>query len=283
LAALGEVSTDDLAGYGEMQVLAAEGAVTPGARDAFDAAVRKDGSNAIARFYLALGDAQAGRGKDAVEAWVALAGQTDDPQIRAEIARHVAGTAKAAGIPIPALPPAPTPTAAAPAVPAAPGPSAAQVADAADLSEAQRDTMIRGMVAQLAARLEANPNDFDGWMRLGRAYAVLAEHDRAADATLRAAALRPGDVGPLLLGVKAMTEAQKENAPIPQRAVDLLRRAEAIDPKQPETLWYLGLAEAEAGRRDAAQDYWQRLAVLLPQDGEQHKLVVDAIAALAKH
>jgi cytochrome c-type biogenesis protein CcmH len=143
--------------------------------------------------------------------------------------------------------------------------------------------MIRGMVAQLAARLEANPNDFEGWMRLGQSYAVLAEQDRAADAYVHAASLRPGDTAPLLRGVKALTDAQKENAPVPLRAVDLLRRAEAIDPKQPETLWYLGLAEAQAGHREAAEGFWKRLLALLPPGEQGHKLVSDALARLADH
>jgi cytochrome c-type biogenesis protein CcmH len=289
VASTGGPASELYAGYGEMQVLAAEGEVTPAAHDAFAAAVRADGANVVAKFYLALGEAQAGRAKEAVQAWMRLAGETDDPQIRAEIARRVAATAKSAGIDVPGMPAAPaSPPAAGPSAggaeaTGAPGPGPAQMAAAAGMSDAQRDTMIRGMVAQLAARLEANPTDFDGWLRLGRAYAVLAEQDRAADAYVHAAALRPGDVAPLLQGVKAMTEAQKENAPVPLRAVDLLRRAEAIDPKQPETLWYLGLAEAQAGHREAAQGYWERLAVLLPADGEQRKLVTDAIAALANH
>jgi cytochrome c-type biogenesis protein CcmH len=48
--------------------------------------------------------------------------------------------------------------------------------------------MIRGMVAGLAARLDANPDDPDGWVRLVRAYAVLGETARrdAAYASARA-------------------------------------------------------------------------------------------------
>ena len=41
---------------------------------------------------------------------------------------------------------------------------------------------IRGMVAGLAAKLEANPGDGEGWVRLVRSYAVLgdtAARDRA--------------------------------------------------------------------------------------------------------
>jgi cytochrome c-type biogenesis protein CcmH len=40
----------------------------------------------------------------------------------------------------------------------------------------------RQMVAQLAARLKADPNDALGWVRLMRAYTVLGETEKAKDA-----------------------------------------------------------------------------------------------------
>jgi len=48
--------------------------------------------------------------------------------------------------------------------------------------------MIRGMVAGLAGKLEANPDDPDGWVRLVRAYAVLGDTAKrdAAYASARA-------------------------------------------------------------------------------------------------
>ena len=38
---------------------------------------------------------------------------------------------------------------------------------------------INAMVSGLAARLKANPNDPQGWLRLIRAYSVLGETDKA--------------------------------------------------------------------------------------------------------
>jgi cytochrome c-type biogenesis protein CcmH len=47
--------------------------------------------------------------------------------------------------------------------------------------------MIRSMVDRLAARLEQNPNDKDGWVRLAHAYDVLGETEKAEAARTRAA------------------------------------------------------------------------------------------------
>jgi cytochrome c-type biogenesis protein CcmH len=56
------------------------------------------------------------------------------------------------------------------------------MAAAAKLSPEERTTMIRGMVARLAARLRQDGSDADGWQRLIRAYMVLGERDKATAA-----------------------------------------------------------------------------------------------------
>ena len=46
----------------------------------------------------------------------------------------------------------------------------------------EQQEMIKGMVAQLAARLEQNGGSAEEWARLIRAYSVLHETDKARDA-----------------------------------------------------------------------------------------------------
>ena len=59
------------------------------------------------------------------------------------------------------------------------------------------------MVASLDAKLSADPNNFEGWVRLVRSYAVLNDKDRAADALKRglAAFPLPGEQGSQLLAL----------------------------------------------------------------------------------
>ena len=64
--------------------------------------------------------------------------------------------------------------------PTAPGgPSAADIEAAEDMSEEDRSAMIQGMVDGLAARLEEDPADINGWLQLARAYSVLGEVENA--------------------------------------------------------------------------------------------------------
>src|SRR3546814_14211377 len=62
------------------------------------------------------------------------------------------------------------PTIARPEEPGPRGPTAGDVEAAQDMTPEEREAFIRSMVDQLAARLEAEPADPDGWLRLARAY-----------------------------------------------------------------------------------------------------------------
>ena len=57
----------------------------------------------------------------------------------------------------------------------------------------ERNSMIRGMVDQLATRLENSPNDEDGWLRLMRSRMTLGEKDAAKAALTKALETFAGD------------------------------------------------------------------------------------------
>lgn len=65
-----------------------------------------------------------------------------------------------------------------------PGPSAEEIEAAQQMSEEDQNEMIRGMVQKLADRLAENPDDLQGWTKLERAYSVLGETTKAANARL---------------------------------------------------------------------------------------------------
>ena len=62
------------------------------------------------------------------------------------------------------------------------GPSQEQVAAAQDMTPEEQREMIAGMVASLAARLEDQPDDLQGWLMLMRSYGVLGDRESATDA-----------------------------------------------------------------------------------------------------
>jgi cytochrome c-type biogenesis protein CcmH len=160
------------AALGEVLVLAVGGTIPPEAEAEF----AKSGDDPRARFYgaeaaLQRGDAAAA--KATLQALLADA-PSDAPWRQAVAERLGEIEAEAAGTAEP--------------VSRAAGPTAQDVAAAQSMSPEQRQAMIRGMVDRLAARLEQNPNDKEGWARLARAYDVLGETAKAEAARARAAA-----------------------------------------------------------------------------------------------
>jgi cytochrome c-type biogenesis protein CcmH len=281
---LGQTSPDVIAAHAEVLVMQAGGAVTPAAQSAFQQLMKADAKNPAARYYLALAAMQAGEPRQAIDGFQALLAElpADSPS-RGQIGQKIAEAALSAGIPAPELAKGTAPEQAAGQTPdSAPGPDANAVAGAANMTDAQRETMIRGMVSSLAAKQEADPNNVDGWLRLGRAYAVLHDADKAAEAYDKAAKLRPGDVSIPLQEARALLSGQAPTDRLSPRVIALLKHVEATDPDEPIVLWYLGLSAAQDARTDEARGYWSRLLTKMPPGAQQTKLVQSALDALSK-
>jgi cytochrome c-type biogenesis protein CcmH len=278
---LGAKGADVFSGFGEMLVMQAQGMVTPAAHDAFISALKDDPKNDVSRYYLALAAGQAGEAEKAIELLQGLlADIPEDSPMREEIGKRIGEAAKAAGLPMPELAKGTPADAPAEGV-AAPGrPDADAIAAAAGMSEADRKTMISSMVAKLAVRLQADPNNLDGWMQLGRAYAVMGERDKAADAYDHAVTLKPADVGIRLQAVEGLLDGLQPADPLPPQAVTLLQQIQVAAPDEPEVLWYLGIVAARDAHPDDARRYWARLLGKLPTDGEDAKMVKAAMDAL---
>jgi cytochrome c-type biogenesis protein CcmH len=148
------------------------------------------------------------------------------------------------------------------------------------MSPAERDQMINGMIEKLAAKLQAEPNDLDGWMRLGRAYLVQGKGAPAVDAFDHAAALKPDDPAIKLLTVSALFAGLQPGDALPPRAIALLTEVAAVTPDAPEVLWYLGVVAARDGRTTEAREKWTKLLTALPADGEDAKMVKAALGQL---
>lgn len=270
---LGANSPEIAADHGETLVLAAGGTVTPAAEAAFHQVLADDPGNGIARYYLAMAASQAGEPRQAIDMLQALlADMPADSPLRGQIGQRIADAALAAHIPVPAL--------AKGAAPPASGPDASAAASVAGMTDGQRQAMIEGMVARLATKQQADPGNLDGWLQLGQAYAVLHQSDKAADAYEKAAALKPTDVSIPLQEVRALLVDYRPTDKLPPRAVDLLKRVEAVDPQEPLVLWFLGIAAVQDRRPDVARHYWGTLLAKLPPGSDDAHMIETALGTL---
>ncbi len=156
-----------LSSYGEALVQRDKGRVSPEALRSFEAALASDPSDHRARFYIALAQEQAGNLQQALDRWLALLADApaDAPWLM-DVRAHVTDLGERTGRDV-------TRQLASGAAPAADSPPAAG---------GDQQAMIAGMVQGLADRLEANPHDLEGWMRLIRSRMVLDQKELASEA-----------------------------------------------------------------------------------------------------
>lgn len=163
---------------GQAQVYVAGGDVSPDARISFEEALKRDPKAAAPRFYLAQAKLNGGdRAGALADLKALLADMPADDRRRAAVAAAISETEGLA---------------AAPAPPALSG---------------DQLTAIRGMVAGLAARLKASPDDPAGWVQLVRAYAVLGD-GASRDAALADARRRYGGRPDVLQQLDAASKAE---------------------------------------------------------------------------
>jgi cytochrome c-type biogenesis protein CcmH len=135
---------------------------------------------------------------------------------------------------------------------------------------------IQQMVAALAERLKAQPNDVEGWLMLGRSYVALARYRDGATALRRAVDLSPGNATLLadLADVTGMAQGRRlagEPARLVQQALD-------ADPRHVKALALAGSVAFEARDYAAARAYWQRLVAVLPAESPMRQSVQGSIA-----
>ncbi len=188
--------------YAEALVQANGGTVMPEAHQIFAAALDADPRNVQARYYLGAEKAQKGDMRSALQDWVDVVSLAPPdapwlPSLKNQVARtaqelgvDLAGmkpSPELGSLPHPAAPPAVMPP---PAASSAPAPDDAQRKAAAEMTDEERQEMIRTMVERLAERLKDEPDDLEGWQRLARAYEVLGERDKAREVIARIKALQ---------------------------------------------------------------------------------------------
>ncbi len=329
--------------FGEALMMAADGTVTPEARAAFEAVLAGEPGDPRANYYLAVGDYQAGRTRQALDRWAALVAVSpaDAPWL-AVVREEIARAAGDLGLDVADVTPDPLPPSAAPG--SGPDGLTPEQRDAvAAMTPDERQAMVRDMVdrlaarlqeepidlegwaklvrartvlgeqaaaqealdraleifadapfprqrlidlageldldapeagggapdiglmvARLAARLEDEPEDLEGWRMLARSYLVLERAAEAREATTRALVLAPDDLDILTLQARAIRAAAGE-IQTPE-SIAVMRRVLELAPYNLEALWFVGQAEADAGNTGRARELLERVYTMLPED-----------------
>ena len=234
----------------------AEGSVTLPARRLIASVLSQNPNEPRALYLAGLAAYQDQEFALAIESWQALLEVTDDDAPwRALVRDNILRAAEEGGLDVP--------TSLLMA-----GPSQDDIAMAADMSEQEREEMIKMMVASLSDRLKEAPDDFAGWQRLARAYEVLGDDTERARALIGAANANPDDQPSQLVALEFIFTTDQGKQWLDEANV-MVRRLEDAQNSLPETLlfqiYFARLSQDKAAERRALETLLERL----PEDAPQ--------------
>lgn len=154
---------------------------------------------------------------------------------------------------------------------------AAAPEDSASSPHAMTVAQIQGMVDTLAARMKNEPDNAEGWLMLGRSYAVLGQFEPAVAAYRRVLQLQPRNaqaLADLADALAASSDKRFEGEP-----ARLVEQALAADPNNLKALLLAGTVAFDRKDYPAAIRHWEKARTVGPAD---HALVQQAGENLAE-
>ena len=145
-------------------------------------------------------------------------------------------------------------------------PAALDPARVAGIEQAPSQADIEKMVAALAAKLDKEPNNPQGWVMLGRSYRVMGRLDEAEKAFGRAGPVMESE--PALMLELAELSADRNEGRVEGHARELLLRVLKDAPENPQALVIAGTDAFFRKDFAAAIRHWEKVLALVPPDSE---------------
>ncbi len=134
---------------------------------------------------------------------------------------------------------------------------------------------VAAMAANLAARLEKEPDNAQGWVVLAHTYYAMKRFPEAVSAYERASVLMPDNADLLADYADALGAVQQSLQGKPQ---ELVKRALAADPNQWKALALAGTIAFDGKDYRQAVAYWERLQKVIPPESDMSRSVASSIA-----
>lgn len=150
-----------------------------------------------------------------------------------------------------------------------------------DPSHSVTPEQIAAMVERLAAKMEGNPADVEGWIMLGRSNAVLGRYREAAGAYAKASSLRPDDAS--LLADYADILGMANGRKLAGEPAAIVARALKADPRNVKALALAGTAAFEKADYRTAIKHWESATGLLTEDSEFRQSLQSGITEARGH
>ena len=155
---------------------------------------------------------------------------------------------------------------------------AAAPAAAAAAQSGQHDMTpekVAAMASSLAARLEKDPGNAQGWVVLAHTYYAMKQFPDAVKAYERAAELMPDNADLLADYADALGATQQS---LLGKPLELVNRALAADPNQWKALALAGTIAFDRKDFKQAVAYWERLQTVIPPESDMGRSIESSIA-----
>lgn len=118
------------------------------------------------------------------------------------------------------------------------------------------------VITSLEERLRESPDDIEGWLLLGRSLQAMGRYDEAIPVFEKVVEMEQGQNADTLVAL-AIALMEQQGGEMSVRSTKLFESALALDPTNPNALFYSGGAAARRGDTALAADRWE---LLLKQD-----------------
>ncbi len=248
---------DLLSIYGEIIVMEDKGAVSEATVNIFKDALALNKNDVRARFFLAQGQYQTGHLDAALQAYISLANSAPASAPWQPMLRKAAmAIANELEININHK------------LPKIPEPPKNAVDNNLDTTNNDNQKMIKSMVSKLAKRMQNDPDDLDGWLRLGRSYMVLKQFKEAANAFDRAHLIEPENIEILLKSGRALRAINDKASLV--KAANLMQQVLKINDKNLEALWMTAIDYANKKDAVKARQYFNKALKLIDKTSSDY-------------
>ncbi len=134
---------------------------------------------------------------------------------------------------------------------------------------------LQEMLGKLEKKLKDDPDNFTGWVMLGRSYMVMNRPDDAVKAYQKAVALNDKQPAVLLQLADALGTSQKGS--LLGKPDQLIQQALKLEPDNLMGLWLAGMTARQRGDKAEAIEYWKKVLPKLKPGSEERQEVVGLI------
>lgn len=124
-------------------------------------------------------------------------------------------------------------------------------------ADGQRTPSLDVLVQRLAAKMEENPENLEGWLMLGRTYFAVKQPGKALEALEKANELAPENPDVMLAYAEAI--AANGDGKLAGRPAELIAKALEIDPDNVTGRWLIGLVSYQSGDFPGSVEHWESI------------------------